>query len=188
MSEVKIDYLNETVDVGSIVRDEGHNYFAGGEVVTFGKLQNHSDPDTDVRASVTGTGTAGSVALKAASTHWICPRWGWGCCPRPFPSVGSPRLHGPIIDDMGVMPICCRGEFCPHPRPITTPRPEPLPANTLGGFVERMWAYQTIKKLLKQNELAEIKDASVDKRKKQALELSLKVKLIGNSGKQNDPL
>lgn len=49
------------------------------------------------------------------------------------------------------------------------------PANTAGDFIERMWAYQTIKKLLKQSELDKCGQSSATLRQT-ALQLSLKVK------------
>ncbi len=44
----------------------------------------------------------------------------------------------------------------------------------MGGFIERMWAYKTIRKLLKDSKLVDSKEER-DKKKDRALELSLKV-------------
>lgn len=63
----------------------------------------------------------------------------------------------------------------PRPHPVATTEAPVLPPETLGGFVERMWAYQTIKKLLEKEKYLE-DDADKKKQlKDRALKLSLKV-------------
>ncbi len=65
---------------------------------------------------------------------------------------------------------------CPPipPFPHTTTEKPLLESRTVGGFIERMWAYKTIKKLLKDSKLVDSKEER-DKKKDRALELSLKV-------------
>ena len=58
--------------------------------------------------------------------------------------------------------------FCVHP---PTPKVRKLqPASSLGGFVERMWAYATIRRLLEKEKIQKTENGT-----KRALELSLKV-------------
>lgn len=178
LTELKIDYLDENVDVNSVVQDHTHNYYTGGEVVVVGKLKDTASVDSEVKASVTGTGASGVVHFETTSVRWICPDYEyygpvapafWRCCP-PYYRSGMP-YRWPCC-----WPDCCWGyyDYClPKPPPVT-PKPKVLlPTNTAGGFVERMWAYQSIKKLLKQAETNEFGDRSTLRQK--ALDLSLKV-------------
>lgn len=57
----------------------------------------------------------------------------------------------------------------------TTTERVPLPAQSLGGFVERMWAYSTIKILLEMATTDPLSQADVEASRQKALHLSLKV-------------
>lgn len=181
LTKLKIDYLNETVDVDSVVQDNTHSYYDGSEVVTVGKLKDsNGGSDKNVDAKVSGQGATGEVSLISRSSSPIF-------CSDPWPiwyyddvvvGAAQPRAVGGA--PFGSVwccppPHCCWWRWCPPPIPPPTEAPKvPLPAHSAGGFVERMWAYQTIKKLLKENDL---KDGNAEKEaaKKKALELSLKV-------------
>jgi hypothetical protein len=47
--------------------------------------------------------------------------------------------------------------------------------NTIGGFIERMWAYMTIQKLLNDAQSGLLSDSDKQDKQQQALQLSLKV-------------
>lgn len=88
------------------------------------------------------------VDFKAESKVWLC----WSevhCC---------------------ILPDCPPEETGPAP---TASKDDLFSPNTVGNFIERMWAYQTIKWLLK---LTELEDDNSDKNRQQALDLSLKVR------------
>lgn len=176
LTELKVDYLDENVDVNSIVQDHTFGYYAGGEVVIVGKVKNSASNDATIKATIKAMSAAGPVQMDASSVRWVCPDYEysvdvapmfWRCCP-PYP-LGMVRW--PCC-----WPDCCWGyyDYCLPKSPPVTPKPKPvLSSSTAGGFIERMWAYQSIKKLLKQADTNEIGDSASLKQK--ALELSLKV-------------
>lgn len=189
LTDVKIDYLNETVDVSSVVQDTSQNYYDGSELVVVGKLRDDKPKDSSsVSAKVTGKTASGDVDIVARSSRPIICREPWPIIlyayddvvaapaekAAPAGGIAIPYPYHPPIWCCPP-PYCCYWRSCPPPPPLPTPAPkEPLPASSVGGFIERMWAYQTIKKLLKDSDLKD-GDAEKEKSKKQALELSLKV-------------
>lgn len=148
--------MNETVDIDSIVQDSSYNYYDGGELIIVGRLKDAEVQNPLFDAEVSAISQTGAVNFRAESQIIICP---------------SEYI---IIEDDILIP-CCNRPHCPPiiPYPHSEPVRKPLlPANTIGGFIERMWACQTIRKLLKSSELeAEIKEEYRAK----ALDLSLKV-------------
>lgn len=75
---------------------------------------------------------------------------------------------------------CCNQPNCPSQRRLTLPDSlidiKPLlPASTFDGFIERMWAHQTIHKLLK---LSDLDSDNKDHYHQKVLELSLKVSVL----------
>lgn len=78
--------------------------------------------------------------------------------------------YGYMIIEGDIMIPCCTRHHCPR---VDEEEPKKeLAPNTFGGFIERMWAYQTIRKYLKE---AEINKESKEELQRKALELSLKV-------------
>ncbi len=72
--------------------------------------------------------------------------------------------------------ICPPRPFPIPPGAIMTSTPHsPLPTASVGGFVERMWAYLSIKKLLEKSKYNEEDQTNVKALKERALQLSLKV-------------
>lgn len=155
---MEIKYLNETVDVDSLVQDNSYNYYDGGEFVVVGKLTDPSAPNPYFNVDISAKSQSGSISFQSESKHIICPR-------------------GYVIIEGDIMVPCCLQRRCPpiRPNPPTAATPPLLPASTIGGFVERMWAYQTIKKLLKASDL-ENENQEANRRK--ALQLSLQVRIL----------
>ena len=58
---------------------------------------------------------------------------------------------------------------------MTTTEAPLLPVNSIGGYVERMWSYMTIKKLLETSKYGGVDEAKAKDLKAKALALSLKV-------------
>lgn len=183
LTNLKIDYLNETVDTTTVVQDNTHNYYDGSEVVVVGKIRDDKKASpASFNAKVSGQGTGGGVDIMCRSrAPVICPVH-WPPSIYEVAAIGgekaSPHGGGGVPYHVWCCPppYCCYRRSCPiPPTPKPTPSPkEPLPASSVGGFIERMWAYQTIKKLLKENEL---RDGDGEGAKKKALELSLKVRI-----------
>jgi hypothetical protein len=65
---------------------------------------------------------------------------------------------------------------CPTLPPITTTTtPRPLDTRSIGGYIERMWAYKSIKKMLDKAKYGGVDDTTSKKLNADALKLSLKV-------------
>lgn len=187
MTEVQVTYLNDAVDVNSLVQDQVVSYYDGGEIVVMGKMNR---PSSELQATVNGKGASGALTMEAKGAGWTCPRYdNMGmvppqfarCCPVTVPMAIGGGNNGKSRVAPEMVPNCCWGwyDYCPPPPLLPKPNSAVLPANTVGGFVERMWAYQTIKKYLKQAELDEtsniIETTSKSSLKQKALQLSLKV-------------
>lgn len=155
---MKVNYLNETVSIDSLVQDNSYNYYDGGEMVIVGKLADPQVIDPLFSVDISALGKSGPLAFHADSRSMICPK-------------------EYVIVEGDILVPCCVRPHCPpsgpFPRPVPKPKRQPLlPASSIGGFIERMWAYQTIKKLLKKSELeVDQKEALRNK----ALDLSLQV-------------
>lgn len=68
--------------------------------------------------------------------------------------------------------------FPPLPEPFPDEKYSPLPPKTIGGFVERTWAYLTIKKLLDDAKFGTDDENEAKAFRDRALQLSLKVSKI----------
>ncbi len=146
---MKVEYINETVEPGTLIQENSYNYYDGSEFVMVGKVKSSQDPaDSDLpavlEANIIGRGSSGQERFRI-----ICP---FPRPPRPWPLPSG------------------------RPAPPVRPEPTPLPAGTVGGFVERMWAYLSIKKLLKDANYLEENKTKAENCRSQALRLSLKVK------------
>lgn len=155
LTNVNIKYLNETVDIDSLVQDGSYNYYSGGEFVVVGKLTDPEVQNPLFDAEISAKSQSGLVGYRTESRVILCPK-------------------EYVIIEGDIMVPCCVRPHCPPfpPRPVPPVRKPLLPASTIGGFIERMWAYQTIKKLLKS---AEIEADKKTQYRQKALELSLKV-------------
>uniref|UniRef100_A0A915JXV2 Uncharacterized protein n=1 Tax=Romanomermis culicivorax TaxID=13658 RepID=A0A915JXV2_ROMCU len=167
LSDVKFHYLNGTVDVNSLVQLGEYNYYDGGELIVIGKLVNDST-EPRVPAAASKTTTEGPQIVNPLFDVQVTARVASGA-----PSSARRTFSAGAV-------ACCLRPWCPWPWPPSPPLPEPVPekvepSTSLQGFIERMWAYLTVKKLLKQYEL-EPKDNEA--KKAEALRLSLKYELI----------
>lgn len=76
---------------------------------------------------------------------------------------------------------CCRPQPGPLPMPPASTADQRLTTKadkTAGEFIERMWAYQTIKKLLKEAQLSYLTNSEKEAKRSEALKLSLKVRIL----------
>ncbi len=62
LRDVKVKYISENVEVGSLIGQDENIYYSGSEVVTVGRLSNDSD-NFDVKANVTAQSTLGKKAF-----------------------------------------------------------------------------------------------------------------------------
>uniref|UniRef100_A0A914UM77 TIL domain-containing protein n=1 Tax=Plectus sambesii TaxID=2011161 RepID=A0A914UM77_9BILA len=144
----------ENVPNDSIVASDSKVYYKGAEVMTVGKLK---DSFMEQRQPI-GERNNSTVKVMAVDVH------GFG-----------------IAVDHEFRTECIIFPY-PLPRPlpigIEMQDAELLPADSLGGFVERMWAYKTIKQLLKNADSRADTEAKKKELKDKALALSLKYNFV----------
>jgi uncharacterized protein YegL len=111
LTSVTIEYLNESVDAGTIVRDTSPISYLGKEHFVAGRLKKRHTTSTneEIKATVFSKGKSGSRESLNTVRH-----------------VKAEELIDSHVPS---------DRFAPR-------------SNTFGGFVERMWAYKTIKQLL----------------------------------------
>ncbi len=143
-------YLEESVDVSSLVQNFQDNLFGGSELLIAGKTVDKKT--REIGASVSGRSSEGNVAYEAHSEEAAYP-----CFPNTWLQKVPESVHTVIV--------------CSSPEQTTVTRGP----KSLGGFVERMWAYLTIKRLLEKTKL-EPDDSENSRLKQKALQLSLKVR------------
>uniref|UniRef100_A0A914W5Z2 Uncharacterized protein n=1 Tax=Plectus sambesii TaxID=2011161 RepID=A0A914W5Z2_9BILA len=185
LRNVKIEYISENIDVGSLVEDGGDSLFGGGEMVRVGKIK--PDHNQDVRATVSGLTKNGPVQFDAVSDSDSPTS---RCFPKPPPKktagedkFGSIPRKAIVLCDEEIIDGGTEGEgdgdgegqeegqgeedgdgeregegegegegrgregsdWSEESHVPGQPR-APLVANSVGGFLERMWAYRSIKK------------------------------------------
>jgi uncharacterized protein YegL len=155
-TDLDITYLNGSVDASSIIKNrDDDTLYEGSEVMVIGKL-----------ASPTATQLRGTVTAKSndgAPVMFRCGNMCFDCCHRTCDRFCGPR------------PVGCFPPFPPPRPPIVRVPAAELPPNSLGGFIERMWAYQTIKKKLLEAELDSAKRTEL---RKEATRLAIQYNFV----------
>ncbi len=174
MAEVRIRYVEGEVDLNSLVDNRQRDFIRGQEIVTAGKLQSDS-----VKAIVRGKSRRLTGRRRARNEVFVVESEEKpDKCFAPLPGMSRAVMEQGLQSGW----LCPPNQWPPSLQfeqaregPDTTPH-IPLPPSTIGGFIERTWAYMTVKKLIDQYKYDAQNRTHEQQLKDRALELSLKVK------------
>ena len=144
LSDVNIKYETRGGNVTQVTKHKYKTYFSGGEMMVAGRVSKHGLLACSLRPCLTGKASLGKIS--------ICGPWP----PHPIRNITLPNLRNVTTK-----------KFPPPGRPW-------VPETGLAAYVERMWAYLTIKQLLDEH-LTASNETEKKELKKKALELSLQV-------------
>lgn len=138
LTNVEIEYLNESVEVGTIIQDINGISYEGNEHIGIGKVRKSNNTSTNpvIKAKISSQGQSGSRRSMSMTRR--------------------------VTNE----------ELLPEDQRTTS-----LRLSTYGGFIERMWAYKSIKQLIEKYKYVEQDPTQQSILKARALNLSLQVSL-----------
>jgi uncharacterized protein YegL len=137
LNDVKFTYVGESFNNNSITKTDFNTYFNGSEYIIAGKLSEESSNEEDIEVVVGGEGYQGHYEQRFSLCHLM---------PRPLPIDFNPFNASADMEVESHDPHY----WWPDGRcilPPINPKPKPVgkkPTN----FIERLWAFLTIKNLL----------------------------------------
>ena len=135
LNKVKFQYVGESIKNESITNTDFQTYFKGGEYIVAGQISNDKPETEDVEVIVGGEAANGIYEKRFNLCFWKAQP-----LPIEFDPIENKNNNGLIGPD--IFPP-------PYPGNCILPPIKPKQVSrTSGNFIERLWAFLTIKNLL----------------------------------------